>query len=241
MFAYVDRMAIRGWAEAVDIEVGACEPVVLLGEVAAGAPFQAFPVESAIELPAGLWNGRKVFALRVRGTSMLDEGIHDGDYLIVEPRETVENGQTVVADVDGAVTVKRLFREPGGRIRLQPANDEMLPLVVPASRVRIVGGVVGVFRRQGPRPRPRATPLTRGDGRTLDLTLRVIEHSLGDAEALAASRSGRVAARVRDLVRSLRALRDCYLETETPRLRAALLREAGEIVRRLRRFDAEPH
>src|SRR4029077_11615679 len=106
-------------------------------------------LDGVIKLPSGLWNGRNVFALRVRGTSMIDEGIRDGDYLIVEPRETAESGQTVVAEVDGGVTVKRLFREKTGRLRLQPANPEMLPLVVPAERVRIVGAVIGVFRRRG--------------------------------------------------------------------------------------------
>src|SRR5437899_422903 len=102
--------------------------------------------------PAALWGGRTVFALRARGSSMIDEGIRDGDYLIVEPRETADVGQTVVAEVDGGVTVKRLCREKDGQIRLQPANPDMLPLVVAAERVRIVGVVVGVFRRQGCRP-----------------------------------------------------------------------------------------
>jgi ParB-like chromosome segregation protein Spo0J len=139
--------------------------------------------------------------------------------------------------------VKRLFKERDGRIRLQPANPEMLPLVVPATRVRVVGAVVGVFRRQGFRApvanRPRPARATSGDGRTLDLTLRVIEQSVVQAETLATSRRGRTGTRLRDLAQSLRSLRDCYLDTKVPRLREALLREAGEIVRRLRRFDAE--
>src|SRR5438093_8166670 len=121
--------------ESVRVETGPGLVVPFLGEVAAGRPFQACPVAGAIELPAGLWNGRKVFALRVRGTSMIDEGIRDGDYLIVEPRDGFDNGQTVVAEVDGGVTVKRLFREAEGRVRLQPANTEMLALVVPGDNV----------------------------------------------------------------------------------------------------------
>jgi repressor LexA len=236
------RALERSW-EPIGIEVGAGVSVPLLGAVAAGVPFQAFPVEGVLELPAGFWNGRNIFALRVRGASMLDEGIHDGDYLIVEPRERAESGQTVVAEVDGAVTVKRLFREKDGRVRLQPANFEMLPLVIGAERVRIVGAVVGVFRRQGFRstatPRPRPTRAGAADGRTLDLTLRVIEQSLAGAEALAAVRAGRAGARLRELSHGLRSLRDCYLETKVPRLREALLREAGDIIRRLRRFDTE--
>lgn len=230
-----------GW-EPVTIEVAQAVPVALLGTVAAGLPFHAFPVEGVLDLPAGMWNGRRIFALRVRGASMIDEGIHDGDYLIVEPRETADSGQTVVAEVDGGVTVKRLFTEKDGRLRLQPANPEMLPLVIGAERVRIVGAVVGVLRRHGfrpaaaPRPRPRPAA---GDGRTLDLTLRVIEQSVSEAETMAAARAGRSGARLRELARGLRSLRDCYLGTTTPRLRAALLREAGDIVRRLRRFGVE--
>ena len=229
------------WDE-IEVVVGAAARVPLLGTVAAGLPFRAFPVTEVLELPAGLWNGRRVFALRVRGASMIDEGIHDGDYLIVEPRETAEYGQTVVAEVDGCVTVKRLYQERDGQVRLQPANPEMLPLVVPATRVRVVGAVVGVFRRQGFRPpaagRPRP-PRPARDARTLDLTLRVIEQSVADAEALATVRRGRTATRLRELAQALRSLRDCYLDTTVPRLRAALLREAGDIVRQLRRFDAE--
>jgi hypothetical protein len=225
----------------IEIQVGPAPDVALLGDVAAGLPFHASPVEGVIELPPALWNGRRVFALRVRGTSMVDEGIRDGDYLIVEPRETADPGQTVVAEVDGGVTVKRLFRERDGAIRLQPANPEMLPLVVGAERVRIVGTVVGVFRRRGFRAaRSRTGRSAPSDGRTLDLTLRVIEQSLRDADALSATRAGRGGERLRELARALRTLRDCYLGTHVPRLRAALLREAGEIIRRLRRFDAEP-
>jgi len=232
---------MRGGLEPVRIAVARAVSVPLLGTVAAGLPFQAFPVEEVLDLPRGMWNGRRIFALRVRGTSMVDEGIRDGDYLIVEPRETADTGQTVVAEVDGGVTVKRLFKEEDGRLRLQPANPEMLPLVVAADRVRIVGAVVGVLRRHGfraaasrPRPKPAA-----GDGRTLDLTLRVIEQSVSQAEAPAAARAGRGGARLRELARGLRSLRDCYLDTTAPRLREALLREAGDIVRRLRRFGAE--
>jgi repressor LexA len=233
------KLAVKErWFEAVDVAVGKTSTVPLLGTVAAGLPFHAFPVEGLIDVPAGTWNGRRVFALRVRGASMIEEGIHDGDYLIVEPRETAEPGQTVVADVDGGVTVKRLYRERDGRIRLQPANAELLPLVVDAARVRVIGAVVGVLRRPAPPPRARPRPRP-GDGRTLDLTLRVIEQSVAHAETLAAARGGRVAARLRELAKGLRSLRDTYLRTTTPRLREALLREAGEIVRRLRRFGAE--
>jgi hypothetical protein len=224
------------------IEVAPAQRVPLLGTVAAGRPIEALPVEGVLDLPGGLWSGRKVFSLRVRGTSMIDEGIRDGDYLIVEPRPTADSGQTVVADVDGAVTVKRFFREKDGRVRLQPANPDMLPLIVAAGRVRLVGIVVGIFRRQGfarpstPRARPRRPP--RADGQTLDLTLRVLEQSVRDAEEVA-SRTARRKPQLTALTRDLRGLRDTYLRTTTPRLREALLREAGAVMRRLRRFGVE--
>lgn len=229
----------REWRR-VGVAEGDGMAVPLLGTVAAGAPLQAFAVEDVLTVPPGLWTGRKVFALRVRGTSMMEEGIHDGDYLIVEPRETAQNGQTVVAEVDGGVTVKRLFREPSGRIRLQPANREMLPLVVNAERVRVVGVVVGVLRRHGfrpaaRRPRPAPTPLMVADEATLDLALEAMARALREAEERAAASDGPDASRTRDLARSLRALRDCYLETATPRLRRALLDEASELMARLQR------
>src|SRR2546428_13125510 len=153
--------AKAGWA-AVEVEWGAAVAAPLRGTAAAGQPFHAFPVEGTLDLPAALWGGRTVFALRARGSSMIDEGIRDGDYLIVEPRETADVGQTVVAEVDGGVTVKRLCREKDGQIRLQPANPDMLPLVVAAERVRIVRLACGGFRRQGFRTsapaRPRPAP-----------------------------------------------------------------------------------
>jgi Peptidase S24-like len=201
------------------------------------------PIDDVFEQPSALWGGRKVVALKVRGTTMVDEGLHDGDHLIVEPRDTASDGQTVVAEVDGELTVKRVFHETDGRLRLKPANSELLPLAVTGRRVRIVGTLVGVFRRQGfpkmrraPGPRP---PRVEGDERTLDLTLRVIDQSVQQAETLAASRSGAVQARLRELAQGLRTLRDCYVDTRTPKLREALLREAGTLVRRVRRFDAE--
>ena len=80
---------------------------------------------------------------------MLDAGIHDGDYLIVETRNDAENGRTVVAEIDGCVTVKKLYREKDGSVRLQPANPQMLPLSVRGDGVRVLGVVVGVLRKYG--------------------------------------------------------------------------------------------
>lgn len=124
--------------------------VPVLGEVAAGRPIEACRAEDAVTVPAGLWSGR-VFALRVRGTSMLEAGIHDGDFLIVEPRDEVPNGRTAIVELDGAVTVKRLVRDDGGRVLLRPANSEMAPVRVAGETVRVIGVVVGVLRRYGRR------------------------------------------------------------------------------------------
>src|SRR5262249_14919144 len=109
--------------------------IPLLGEVAAGKPLEVFSVEDSLDVPESLWRGRKVFALRVRGQSMVDAGIRDGDYLIVEPCDTADDGRTVVAEIDGHVTVKKLFRSAGGQVRLQPANPEMLPLIISGDQV----------------------------------------------------------------------------------------------------------
>jgi repressor LexA len=134
--------------------------IPLLGEVAAGRPLDMCAVDEHLHVPESLWNGRKVFALRVRGESMIDAGIHDGDYLIVEARGEAENGRTVVAEIDGCVTVKKLYRQSDGSVRLQPANPQMLPLSFCGDGVRVLGVVVGVLRKYGfaaSREAPRAT------------------------------------------------------------------------------------
>src|SRR2546428_13990064 len=105
------RAATKAGWEAVAVEVGSAVTIPLLGTVAAGLPFQAFPVEGTLELPAGLWGGRPGFALPARGSSVIDEGIRDGDYLIVEPRATAEVGPTGVAGGDGGGRPER--RRPG--------------------------------------------------------------------------------------------------------------------------------
>jgi hypothetical protein len=170
---------------------------------------------------------------------MADEGLHDGDRLIVEPRARVTDGQTVVAEINGELTVKRVFRDARGRMRLKPANPEMLPLAVPASRLRIVGVLVGIFRRQESRRARPVPPRIDAAERTLDLTTHVIDQSVRQAEMLAAVLKGATRARLEELAQSLRTLRDCYVDARTPKLRAALLREAGTLVRRVRRFDSE--
>jgi repressor LexA len=121
----------------------------LMGMVAAGHPIEAIPDQETVLVPPDLLRRRgNNYVLRVVGDSMIEEQIRDGDYIIVNSRSTAENGEMVVALVDGeAATVKKLYREPGGRIRLQPANERLQPMMYEADRVSVQGVVVGVIRR----------------------------------------------------------------------------------------------
>jgi len=118
-------------------------PVV--GRVAAGKPTLAVEdVEDTFPIPQDFLSGADGFMLRVKGDSMIEDGIRDGDYVIVRRQPTADNGDTVVALVEGEATVKRFYREDG-RIRLQPANQAMQPSFF--TNVEIVGKVVGLVRR----------------------------------------------------------------------------------------------
>lgn len=123
----------------------AASSLPLLGLVAAGLPIEPFPHEEAIEVPSSLLGKGEHFVLRVRGDSMVEDGIRDGDYIVVARREKAENGQTVVALVRGEATLKRYYSE-GKQIRLQPANPSMKPIYAPAREVRIQGVVTGLIR-----------------------------------------------------------------------------------------------
>ena len=88
------------------------------------------------------------YALKVQGTSMIDEHIVDGDIVVVHGKQTAENGEMVIALVNGnEATVKKFYREPGGKIRLQPANAAMQPIFVDPDQVQVQGVVVGVMRK----------------------------------------------------------------------------------------------
>ena len=118
----------------------------LVGTIAAGSPIEAIETPEILDLE-DLFQGRpgETFVLRVRGTSMIDEQIRDGDYVIVEKRDEARNGETVVALVDGGdATLKRFYKEKG-RIRLQPANPDMEPIYVDDCQVQ--GIVIGVLRK----------------------------------------------------------------------------------------------
>jgi repressor LexA len=250
---------LSGWAIADDDGFEFCEmkEVPLLGSVAAGEPFQAFAIDETLSVPTTLWGGRSVFALRVQGNSMIDEGIHNGDYLIVEPRATADNGQTVVAEIDGCVTVKKYFREGDGEVRLQPANPELLPLIVRGKQVRIIGVVTGVLRKFGfgekhaasaaverrgqPTPEPPRPQRLVQDAAAIDLAVNVIDTQLNRwtaaiAHARQERRLRRHLTQMEELARDLQALRDWCARTNKPGLRRALLAEANKVIRRMQRF-----
>jgi repressor LexA len=119
--------------------------VPLLGLVAAGRPIEPFPDTEAIEVPSTLLGKGDHFVLRVRGDSMVEDGIRDGDYVVVAKRATAQNGQTAVVLVRGEATLKRYYAE-GSRVRLQPANSQLKPLTLDARDVTVQGVVTGLIR-----------------------------------------------------------------------------------------------
>src|SRR5215207_8972957 len=147
----------RKWNLSRAIELTPPQPVSqaialpLLGRVAAGVPIEAIEVaKEALSVPAEfVRRPHQTFALQVKGRSMIDEGILDGDFIVVEQQPTAESGETVVAVVNGEATVKKFHRERGGRIRLQPANSEMKPLYVREKDLEVRGVVVAVLRKYG--------------------------------------------------------------------------------------------
>lgn len=136
--------------ELVDAEVDFSEEgleVPILGFIAAGAPIEPYTDPNATyAIPSSFITGKKrTFVLKVKGESMIEEQIRDGDYVVVEQAETADNGDIVVALLDnGMATLKRFFKE-ATRIRLEPANAKMSPIFV--KNVRIQGKVVGLIRR----------------------------------------------------------------------------------------------
>ena len=120
----------------------------LLGMVAAGLPIEAIDQNETLAVPHDMLGRGNNFVLRVQGNSMVDEQIRDGDYIVVNSRQTAENGEMVVALVGGdSATVKKFYREGRGRIRLQPANPTMQPMYYDEAEVQIQGIVVAVIRK----------------------------------------------------------------------------------------------
>lgn len=118
----------------------------LLGRIAAGRPVEAVENPESISL-ADFTRSKDVYVLQVKGESMQDEHIVDGDYVLVEKADVSQDGEIVVALVNGSdATLKRIYTE-GDKIRLQPSNSAMQPIVVPAASVQIQGRVIGVLRK----------------------------------------------------------------------------------------------
>ncbi len=131
------------------VEAASPAPLVaILGQVAAGQPIEPFPDRDTIEVPPSLLGKGDHFVLKVRGDSMVDDGIRDGDFIVVARRDKAENGQTVVALVRGEATLKRFYSE-GKKVRLQPANPAMKPIYADAREVRVQGIVTGLIRNYG--------------------------------------------------------------------------------------------
>ena len=117
----------------------------LLGNVAAGVPTEAVEQQDCLEL-GEMFGGPDHYALKVRGNSMVEDHIDDGDFVVIRKQETAENGERVVAMIDNEVTLKRFYKEKD-RVRLEPANGAMQPIVVHPSDANILGVLVGVVRK----------------------------------------------------------------------------------------------
>src|SRR5262245_49993696 len=118
----------------------------MLGMVAAGSPTQAIAQDERLEVD-DLFAGPNHFALKVRGQSMIEDHIDDGDYVVIKKQETASNGERVVAMIDNEVTLKRFYKEKNA-IRLEPANGTMKSIIVePNADARVLGILVGVLRR----------------------------------------------------------------------------------------------
>jgi repressor LexA len=125
--------------------------IPLLGTVAAGQPIEAILTHDTISVPKDMQGRGRTFALRVRGDSMIEENIQDGDIIIVASQRTADNGQMVVALIDGNyATVKKFYREPEF-IRLEPANPQFKPIFIKTpERIQIQGVVRGLIRKYAP-------------------------------------------------------------------------------------------
>ncbi len=123
--------------------------IPLMGAVAAGVPIEVSTDAETVSVPEDfVRRSGNHYALRVRGQSMIDDQIRDGDVVVVHDRNAADNGDMVIAMLEGSsATVKRYYRERDGRIRLQPSNDQMAPIYVREDQMQVRGIVVGVLRR----------------------------------------------------------------------------------------------
>lgn len=123
--------------------------IPMMGAVAAGVPIEVSASDETVSVPEDfVRRAGSHYALRVRGQSMIDDQIRDGDVVVVHDRIAADNGEMVIAMLEGSsATVKRFYRERDGRIRLQPSNDQMAPIYVREDQLQVRGIVVGVLRR----------------------------------------------------------------------------------------------
>jgi repressor LexA len=145
----------RAWNQNRSIELAESEQsgsvrLQLSGTIAAGQPLEAVPTHETIDVPADMVReSEKSYVLRVKGDSMIDEQIRDGDLVVIEDRPAAGRGETVVALVDESeATLKRYFHD-GATVRLEPANPTMQAMIFDADRVRIQGVAVGIIRKYG--------------------------------------------------------------------------------------------
>ncbi|RMF87156.1 MAG: transcriptional repressor LexA [Nitrospinota bacterium] len=143
----------KGWNQGRSLEIvdtPSPPPVIeipLVGTVAAGQPIQAVEEQETLAVPADMVRRGRTYALRVRGNSMIDEHILDGDYVIVEERQTAYNGEIVIALLNREeATIKKFYQEKGG-IRLQPANPALEPIIIREGEFAIQGVVIGLIRK----------------------------------------------------------------------------------------------
>ena len=139
--SYIEILPSHAYPKAVELQV--------LGTVAAGVPIEHSAQGESLCVPDSfLRKAGSHYVLKVRGQSMIDAQINDGDFVVVNERQSADNGEMVIAMMHGnAATVKKFYRERDGRIRLQPANETMEPLYVHENDISIQGVVVGVLRR----------------------------------------------------------------------------------------------
>jgi len=143
----IDVLPPRGaLKKSMEVAASAAMELPLMGRIAAGRPVEALQNPETISL-ADFTRSKEVFVLQVKGDSMQDEAILDGDYILVEKTGVVRNGEIAVALVDGMEsTLKRIFKE-GDKVRLQPSNAAMQPVIVSAAAVQVQGRVIGVLRK----------------------------------------------------------------------------------------------
>jgi len=143
----IDVLPPRGaLKKSMEVAASAAMELPLMGRIAAGRPVEALQNPETISL-ADFTRSKDVFVLQVKGDSMQDEAILDGDYILVEKTSVVRNGEIAVALVDGMEsTLKRIYKE-GDKVRLQPSNAAMQPVMVSAAAVQVQGRVIGVLRK----------------------------------------------------------------------------------------------